>query len=121
MRRAAMKVSVFQWPCGTFETRRSPRGERPWCRTIFVVTAVSSMNTRRGSSAFNSARAAATSGRSCSAACSVFFKGDVVTLVEAPDRANAGFVLLHGAQPHTDFLKRQVRLRGNQIQQPLSM
>lgn len=119
-----MSVSVFQWPCGTFETRRSPRGERPWCRTIFVVTAVSSMNTRRGASrrgcsAFNSARAAATSGRSCSAACRVFFEGDVVTFVEAPDRANTGFVLLHGAQPRTNLLKRQVRLRGNQIEQPL--
>src|ERR1700685_4234801 len=50
------------------------------------------MNTRRralsdGCSAFNSARAAATSGRFCSAACRVFFEGDIVTLIESPDRA----------------------------------
>jgi len=56
---------------------RSPRGERPRCRTILVVTAVSSKKTRRGASSldcstFSSARAAATSGRSCSAACRVF-------------------------------------------------
>src|SRR5450432_1568116 len=48
------------------------------------------MNTRRralsdGCSALSSARAAATSGRSCSAACRVFFEGDVVTLIESPD------------------------------------
>ena len=29
MRRAATSVSVFQWPCGTFATRRSPRGAAP--------------------------------------------------------------------------------------------
>jgi hypothetical protein len=29
------------------------------------------------------------------------------------------FVLLHGAQPCTNLLKHQVRLRGNQIEQPL--
>src|SRR5271170_2707338 len=48
-----------------------------------------------------------------------FFEGDVVTLVEAPDRANTGFVLLHSAQPCTNLLKCQVRLRGDQIEQPL--
>src|SRR5690242_1177953 len=125
-RRAATYVSVFQCPCGTDPTRRSPRGERPYCLTIFVVTAVSSIKTRRrtsrpGCSAMSSARAAATSGRSCSAACRVFFEGNVVTIVECPDRAYRGLRLLLGPQPRTDLLERQIRLLGNECEQPLLM
>src|SRR5262245_30431308 len=82
------------------------------------------MKTRRGAcslrcSAFSAARSAATSGRSCSAACSVFFEGDAVTVEEAPDRADAGLLLSLRAQPRADLLKRQVRFRGDQIDQPL--
>jgi hypothetical protein len=40
-------VMVFQCPCGTRPTSRSPRGQRPLSRTIFVLAAVSSMNTNR--------------------------------------------------------------------------
>src|SRR5437762_12725651 len=84
------------------------------------------MNTRRaasseGCSAFSAARAAATSGRSCSAACRLFFEGDVVTVVEAPDRAYTRLLPLLGAKPRADFLDRQIRLRGNEIEQPLPM
>src|SRR5947208_4905479 len=84
------------------------------------------MNTRRGAcrrgcSAFNSARAAATSGRSCSAACSVFFEADAVTLVEAPHRACCSSQLLVGAKPYANLIERQVRLRRNKIEQPLAM
>src|SRR6266496_5640167 len=46
-RRAATNVIVFQCPCGTRQTRRSPRGQRPLSRTILVLAAVSSMNTSR--------------------------------------------------------------------------
>src|SRR5258707_8777924 len=93
-RSAAMNVRVFQWPCGTLATSRLPRGERPEWRTILVVTDVSSIKTSRFArkddcSAFSSARAAATSGRSCSAACSVFFERDAVPLVKPPDRGSA--------------------------------
>src|SRR5665647_1341749 len=114
MRSAATSVSVFQWPCGTLATRRSPRGERPRCRTILVVTAVSSMKTRRGASSldcstFNSARAAATSGRSCSAACRVFFERDVVAFVEAPDRGRTGFQPLLGLDARRDSRSAQVQ------------
>src|SRR5258708_4277752 len=78
------------------EVRRSrlPGGEgREW-RTIWVVTEVSSIKRSRFArkddcSAFSSARAAATSGRSCSAACSVFFERDAVPLVKPPDRGSA--------------------------------
>src|SRR5262245_38285717 len=72
-----------------------------------------------GCSALSAARSVATSGRSCSAACKVFFKGDVVTVVEAPDRANASFLLLLLAQPRADLLERQVRLSGDEVEQPL--
>src|SRR5215471_20976782 len=72
-----------------------------------------------GCSALSAARSAATSGRSCSAACKVFFKGDVVTVVEAPDRADASFLLLLLAQPRADLLERQVRLGGDEVEQPL--
>src|SRR6202163_2045948 len=118
--------SVFQWPCGTLATRRSPRGERPRCRTILVVTAVSSMKTSRGASSldcstFSAARAAATSGRSCSAACRVFFERDVVAFVEAPDRGRTGFQPLLGLEPHANLFERQVRLRRDQIKQPFAM
>src|SRR5262245_36953774 len=123
MRSAAPYVSGFQWPCGTAPTRRCPRGERPYCRTIFVVTAVSSIKIRRrgsraGCSALSSARAAATSGRSCSAARRVFFEGNVVSIVEPPDQTYGYLHLLLGTQPRSDFFERQVRLCGNEFQQP---
>src|ERR1700674_1457775 len=84
------------------------------------------MNTKRGAlregcSAFSAARAAATSGRSCSAACRVFFERDLVTIVEAPDRARSNLELLRAAEPQADVIKRQVRLRGDKIEQPLLM
>src|SRR3984893_3695560 len=84
------------------------------------------MNTKRGAlregcSAFSAARAAATSGRSCSAGCRVFFERDLVTIVEAPDRARSNLELLGAAEPQADVIKRQVRLRGDKIEQPLLM
>src|ERR1700680_414978 len=123
LRSAATRVNVFQWPCGTFATRRSPRGLRPYRRTILVVTAVSSMKTRRdgasdGCSAFNWARAAATSGRSCSAACSVFFNGDLVASEEAPDRSHSNLQLLLARKARADLLERQVGFRGDKIEHP---
>src|SRR3978361_1519958 len=126
MRSAAISVSVFQWPCATLATRRSPRGERPRCRTILVVTAVSSMKTRRDAtsldcSTLSSARAAATSGRSCSAACKVFFERDVVAFVKAPDRGRTGLQPLLGLEPRPNLVNRQIRLRCDQIKQPLAM
>src|SRR5580692_7149403 len=82
------------------------------------------MNTRRralsdGCSAFSSARAAATSGRSCSAACRVFFEGDVVTLIESSHRTPPGLELLLAGEPRADLVERQVGLRGDEVEQPL--
>src|ERR1700730_9080521 len=84
------------------------------------------MNTKRGAlregcSAFSAARAAATSGRSCSAACRVFFERNLLTIVEAPYRARSNLELLRAADPQADVIERQVRLRGDKIEQPLLM
>src|SRR3954466_666861 len=84
------------------------------------------MNTKRGAlregcSAFSAARAAATSGRSCSAACRVFFERDPLTIVEAPDRTRSNLELLSAAEPQADVIECQVRLRGDKIEQPLLM
>ena len=44
---AAMKVCVPQRPNGAEARKRCPRRLRPRNRVIFVLTAVSSMNTKR--------------------------------------------------------------------------
>jgi hypothetical protein len=46
-RSPAIKVWVPQRPNGAAARRRSPRRLRPRNRVIFVLTAVSSMNTKR--------------------------------------------------------------------------
>ncbi len=106
-RRAPVKVVVCQCPCGTEARQRSPCRARPRSRAILVEAPVSSMNTRRSGSrsgcALNQAlRRATTSGRSCSAACAVFFEGHPVPVQATPDRARheRGTVipLQHGGQ-----------------------
>ena len=77
-RTAAVRVTTFQWPCGTGPSTRTPLGARPWVRSIAVVAPLSSTKTSRaGSTAANSSRQAArsafSSGRSCSAARRDFF------------------------------------------------
>jgi hypothetical protein len=42
-----------------------------------------------------------------------------VTIVESPDRAYSYFHLLLGAQPRSDLVERQIRLLGNEFEQPL--
>src|SRR3954469_19626153 len=87
---------------------------------MFVASHVSSMKTRRlGSRAgwrrMNTRRAWATSGRSCSAACRVFFERQVMGSEKS----------VHRAQPDgdaadrkraADLLQGQVGLPGNQLQ-----
>src|SRR5262245_48703836 len=124
-RRPATKVRVFQCPCGTQPTSRSPRGHRPLSRTIFVLAAVSSMNTSRvelrmACRRFQHRRARATSGRSCSAARRLFFEADVVALEEAPHGSATACdpVLVH-RRDH--LIQRQIRLLLNQREQPRRM
>src|SRR5262245_43901611 len=69
----------------------------------------------------SSARAAATSGRSCSAARGVVFEVHVVTIVECPELAYCGLHLLLGPQPRADLVERQIRLPGDECEQPLLM
>src|SRR5271165_5807923 len=40
LRSAARKVAVFQRPCGTLSTRRSPRGAQPWRRVMLVLVQI---------------------------------------------------------------------------------
>ena len=73
-----MNVEVFQCPCGVVSINRVPRLQRPRRRTMLVLAQVSSIKIslrgfRVGWFSRHSARALATSGRFCSAACKVFF------------------------------------------------
>src|SRR3954468_20471734 len=86
---------------------------------MLVSTAASSQNTRRSKSASVSSachsthpsRAARTSGRCCSAACSVFFTGQAQLLEGAADSGQrAGHV-----HPVADLLQREVGLVGQQL------
>jgi hypothetical protein len=121
-RKPATRVIVFQCPCGTDPTNRSPRRQRPRSLTILVLVAVSSMNTRRAGSSmlcFRSQRrrARATSARSCSLARRLFFDGDIMSLEKPPDRGAAAWNSLL-AHRGNDLVQRQIRLCGNQSQQP---
>src|SRR5450759_814898 len=122
-RRAATKVMVFQCPCGTRPTSRSPRGQRPLSRTIFVLAAVSSMNTNLVESSMPCSRiqrrrARATSARSCSAARRRFFESDLVSSEKPPERGAAACdpPLAHSGK---HFIQRQIRLLRNQGEQPI--
>src|SRR6476646_2557043 len=91
-RRPAINVTVSQWLMGASANSRSPRGFQPFRRTILVVTAVSSMNTRRVVSSqpcsrIQRRRARATSARLRSAARRLFFEGDAVASEQARKRA----------------------------------
>src|SRR5229473_2578359 len=121
-RKPATKVIVFQWPQGTRPTTRRPRLARPRSRAMAVLVPVSSMNTSRagsrsGCAAIQAARAAATSGRSCSLACTIFFEADVLGGEEPPYRAIADMLAARG-KFGADLLQRQVGNRGNPFQQP---
>jgi len=120
-RKAATKVIVSHFPHGARPINSTPRGPRPQSRTILVVTAVSSMNTRRAGSStpcsrIQRRRARATSARCCSAARRLFFfEGDIVSLEKPRDRALAGSNPLL-AQFRNGLLQGQVRLFGHQSQ-----
>src|SRR5712691_5077910 len=106
LRNAAINVTVFQFPCSTFWMSRSPCGARPYRRVIVVDTLVSSMNTSLlGSSLFcrrcNALRAAATSGRSCSAARDLFLRQSIFEFGQRDVR------LLRYQLPHQILVRRQ--------------
>src|SRR5579862_975119 len=122
VRRARIAVIVFQCPKGTRQTNRLPHLERPQSRAILVEVPVSSRKmsfpgSRRGWLAIHSSRARATSGRCCSAACTVFFEADAFGLEEAPHRSVADLVTA-SRQLFADLLEREVRHRLDPMQQP---
>src|SRR6266498_2994533 len=109
-----MNVTVSQCPMGTSPIRGSPRGLQPLSRTMLVVIAVSSINTRwAGSSSpcsrIQRRRARATSARFRSAARRLFFEGDAVTSEETGERAAACCNSLL-AQRRNDLTQCVVRL-----------
>jgi hypothetical protein len=108
-----MNVSVSQCPIGTSPIRRSPRGLQPLGRTMLVVTALSSINTRRAGSSspcsrIQRRRFRATSSRFRSAARRLFFNSDAMTSEKSGERAAASrnFAL---AQCQNDLIQREVR------------
>ena len=105
------------------EQCRSPgrhAGLAPCSLTMFVLTAVSSINTSRAGSSIPCSRiqrrrARATSARCRSAACRLFFKRDVVAVEKTPERAAAGLDPSL-AQFCNRLHQSQVRPLGDQIQ-----
>ena len=98
-------------------------GARPLNRTRLVLTAVSSMNTSRAGSnmpcsRIQRRRARATSARSRSAACRLFFEGDAVAREKPRKRTLAGSNA-PPAQLRNRLLQRQVRMLCNHSQYPL--
>src|SRR6266481_4205051 len=92
---------------------------------MFVDALVSSMNTSfLGSSPAcilrQALRAAATSARSCSAACRLFFKGEIQMTKEPEDRGLANDHLLLG-QSRLKLGQRDVRSRRNPSRDPFLM
>ncbi len=65
--------------------------------------------------------ACATSGRSCSAACRLFFEGDGVALEEAAQRSFRRLEPNLLLAPGDDRLQRQVRLGAGELQEPIGM
>src|SRR5438067_9697884 len=123
-RNAARKVSVRQRPCGTLATSLRPRAQRPCIRVMLVLAQVSSMKTsREGSSRpwyfFHCARRLATSGRSCSLACRLFFEADPFVLEKMPNREVTHFEPALG-QFRGQRPKRNVGLLGELAQQPVT-
>src|SRR5579859_4715874 len=95
-RNAATKVNVFQCPYGTLATSRCPRGQRPCVRVMLVFTQVSSMKAGRFGSILSWCclhcwRRRATSGRSCSLACRLFFKAETSIGDDTPDSERTAF------------------------------
>ena len=105
---------------GTMPITRTPDAARPLSRAILVLTAVSSINTSRAGSRkpcsrIQRRRARATSARWRSAACRLFFKGDVVSIEKTPERATASLDPSF-AQFYERLVQSQIRLFGHHSQ-----
>src|SRR6266478_8962463 len=92
---------------------------------ILVVAAVSSMKTscfasRVSCSLRKALRAAATSGRSCSAACMLFFKGQV-DVMEEPGNPRLAYLHLFFRQANLKLCKGTIRLSRHKLLHPIRM
>ena len=115
-----MNVTVSQWPIGTSLTKRSPRRFQPLSRTMLVVTAVSSINTRwtgsrKPCSRIQRRRARATSARLRSAARRLFFDGDAMTGEEAGQRATTSWDLPL-VKRRNNLIERKIALRADECE-----
>ncbi len=63
-------------------------------------------------------RAALMSGRSCSVACRVFFKGDIMAAEEPPQARRTFLQIVRVRQPCLDLGQRCIRLLRDECQQP---
>ncbi len=113
---------VRQCPCGHFARNRWPRGARPCKRVMFVLAADSSRKTSRAGSQprwrrTHRRRNRARSGRSCSAARSVFFIGQAQRGQGVMDRWQRAVQ----AQRLPQFAQGAVRLLGDQPPQALTV
>src|SRR5215467_11215870 len=102
---------------GASANSRSPREFQPLRRSMLVVTAVSSMNTRRVVSSqpcsrIQRRRARATSARLRSAARRLFFEGDALASEEARRAAAPGDT--SSMQYRNDLIQRKVPLLADQ-------
>jgi hypothetical protein len=102
-----------------------PCGALPWRRVILVVAAVSSMKTscfgsRVGRSFRRALRAAATSGRSCSAACRLFFKCQF-DVAKKPKDSRWADRHLFAFQASLNLRKRTIRLFRHKLLNQISM
>jgi hypothetical protein len=66
-------------------------------------------------------RVEATSGRSCSAACSVLFERDAVPLVKSPNRGSTDLQSFGRRQPYANLIECQIGFSSHQIEKPLLM
>src|SRR5581483_8893331 len=112
--------------CGRLARQRVPRCERPRRRAILVEAPVSSMKTSRagsrsGCAARQACLARATSARSCSLACAVFFERLGVAIQTSPDRARRKALAVRPFQVLGDLRQRDVDLGGYQPQDLLGV
>src|SRR6476661_7014382 len=112
-RSPAINVTVSQCPIGASLTKRSPRGFQPLSRSMLVVTAVSSINTRwagsrKPCSRIQRRRARATSARFRSAARRLFFNGDAMASKKSGKRAAAAWDSPL-VKRRNDLIQREVR------------
>src|ERR1700686_4613383 len=124
-RKAATKVIVSHAPSGTVPITLTPLGARPLSRAKLVLTAVSSRNTSRAGSSIPCSliqrrRARTTSARCRSAACRLFFEGDVVS-TKKPRKCTPAGSNPSLAELRKRLLQGQVRPFGIQRQYPLRL